>query len=139
MTQIATTLEQSKHLLEIGVPKETADMRWERDTVGVASDDIATHDLRVGGYCGTYDTPAWSLSALIGLLPQQIVINKYLGSDQGEIDEEYKLWFDFRDDGTVGYGYGDFFFDHADNLFEAVINLIYWLIDCGEELNTEEQ
>jgi hypothetical protein len=44
MTQTATTLEQSKILLEIGIKRTTADMRWECNTVGVPTyDSLSPH------------------------------------------------------------------------------------------------
>lgn len=72
---IATTKDQSQRLLRCGVSADTADMSW-----------IAPNRLVVGGVgfptlmCTEYfkhddsiqQTPAWSLSRLLGLLPKII-------------------------------------------------------------------
>lgn len=63
---IATTQEQSQRLLRCGVSADTADMaRYEDDEVPMMPWDWTT-----GSYGGTF--PAWSLSALLGLLPKKI-------------------------------------------------------------------
>jgi hypothetical protein len=133
MNQIATTKEQSERLIKLGVPKETADMhywlnhdnQWNLCLGNGANFQVNRNRL----------VEAWSLPALIGLLPKRISINTYLDSDRGEIDEDYELCFDYRRDGTVSYGYGDCYYNHAANIFDATINLIEWVIDCGTELN----
>lgn len=66
MRQIATTQNQSARLLQCGVSADTADMaRYEDDRVPMMPWDWTT-----GSYGGTF--PAWSLSALLGLLPASI-------------------------------------------------------------------
>lgn len=68
---ICTTQEQAARLLRCGVSADTADMaRYEDNTVSMMPWDWTT-----GSYGGTF--PAWSLSALLGLLPKKI-------------DDEYK-------------------------------------------------
>ena len=71
MSQIATTIEQSKRLIAAGLDPESADMMWvvpETFDSGFDGEDENTPDpqaslklQRHGRYC---DTPAWSLSAL---------------------------------------------------------------------------
>lgn len=71
MSQIATTIEQSKRLIAAGLDPESADMMWvvpETFDSGFDGEDENTPDppaslklQRYGRYC---DTPAWSLSAL---------------------------------------------------------------------------
>ena len=55
-----TTIEQSKILMEKGIPSKTADMYyWCGD------------QIRIGGYKAMdldYDIPAWSLSALLDVI-----------------------------------------------------------------------
>lgn len=72
-TQIATTIEQSKRLLEAGLDPGSADMMWVvPETLDSGDDDGEnTQDppaslklQRYGRYC---DTPAWSLSRLIDI------------------------------------------------------------------------
>lgn len=61
MNKICTTIEQSKKLTELGLSRETSDMFYWCGT-----------DLRIGGYKAQdkdTDIPAWSLSALLELMP----------------------------------------------------------------------
>lgn len=81
--QIATSIEQSRRLLTCGVDPETADMCWTQRTHRIDGTPIKkSHqkaNLWLGYPCKRYleddeqriDTPAWSLSALLGLLPPQ--------------------------------------------------------------------
>jgi hypothetical protein len=59
MSQIATTIEQSKRLLALGVPPETADMHYYQIA------NLEDWVLTVGGKLGTSnDVPAWSFACL---------------------------------------------------------------------------
>lgn len=71
MSQIATSIEQSKRLMEARVPKESADMSWvvpETFDSGFDGEDENTPDhpasLKLQRYWRYCDTPAWSISAL---------------------------------------------------------------------------
>lgn len=70
--QIATSIEQSKKLLELGLKRETADMFWRHC-------NLDNHDylITIDEYEKIYEanTPAWSLNALLKLLPQKIYHN----------------------------------------------------------------
>lgn len=63
MTQIATTIEQSKRLLKAGLSKEGADMQWtylrSEDTYWL---QVAREDSQLFA-----DFPAWSLSRLVDI------------------------------------------------------------------------
>lgn len=61
MTKICTTIGQSKKLVDLGLSRETSDMFYWCGT-----------DLRIGGYKAQdkdTDISAWSLSALLELMP----------------------------------------------------------------------
>ena len=70
MSQIATTIEQSKRLLAAGIDPASADMMWViPESFDSDWDDKETQEpslklQRYGRYC---DTPAWSLSRLCDL------------------------------------------------------------------------
>ena len=64
---IATTIEQSKRLLEAGIDPQTADMSWSN----VIVKEKAVPLLFVGD-AAPASMPAWSLSALTQLLPERI-------------------------------------------------------------------
>jgi hypothetical protein len=84
--QTATTIEQSCRLLEVGIKASTADMcyiftdmegeqisGWEASDVEADGGEVTTtlksKDDGSFDYSYVNDSPAWSLSALLGLLP----------------------------------------------------------------------
>jgi len=74
MSNIATTIEQSKHLLELGLDPKTADMWWSNrfvywkstPMIGVAAEQNQLYTFK---WC-EMDIPAWSLSALLEVMPK---------------------------------------------------------------------
>jgi len=67
MNKICTSLEQSKKLMELGIDIKNSDMYYWR---GVS--------LKIGGYRAQddEDVPAWSLAALLDVLPLEIEAHK---------------------------------------------------------------
>ena len=65
MTKICTDIEQSKKLIELGIDVNTADMFWL--TTDKSRLHILVEDLEK--YSRWDCMPAWSLSALLNLLP----------------------------------------------------------------------
>lgn len=61
---IATTLEQSRKLVELGVNPETADMSW----AGYSFGRLYLRAMPIKGYPEEL-SPAWSLSALLKMIP----------------------------------------------------------------------
>lgn len=82
MVMIATTMEQSRRLLELGLDPKTADMTIGidyQDKERLIADKIRNiqRDLEEIGYYDLYDIdyfhvlqPAWSLSALLEVMPR---------------------------------------------------------------------
>lgn len=68
---IATDQSQSQRLLACGVPAETADMFYDSSALSLMDYDSAVHerDSRRESY---EVIPAWSLSAVMELLPKQV-------------------------------------------------------------------
>ena len=67
MNKICTDIDQSKKLIELGIDVNTADMLWTYDFmvndingVNVISEQLKPEEN---------DIPAWSLTALLGLMP----------------------------------------------------------------------
>lgn len=112
MAQICTTRAQSKYLLKLGVPADTADMFYP---LGASFPEACDNgdNLQV-------DYPAWSLGALIELMPDRLIYE----------DVEFKLLLNnkvVRYDnqgsnltlsGCVG-----------ENLFENCVDMIEWLVN----------
>ena len=68
MSNIATTIEQSKHLLELGLDTKTADMVWIRYAAGGYRLEVLHRELfeRIM----ETDIAAWSLTALLDVMPK---------------------------------------------------------------------
>lgn len=72
MSNIATSIEQSKHLLELGLDPNTADMWWSNrfiywqstPMIGIATEQNQLYTFK---WCEE-DIPAWSLSALLEVI-----------------------------------------------------------------------
>lgn len=118
-TQIATTIEQSKKLLALGVSPESADMGYN----GVVNRDIGR--TRYDEYPTTMPNmdsiPAWSFLALTNLMPEQIdnhilVITKCMD--------------------VLGFSYLNelnhvLTIQDGNSSIEAAFNMICWLIEQG--------
>ena len=118
-SQICTTIEQSKRLLELGLKPETADMRhipYSGFSVPMKYND--------GFFFDDSDyTPAWSLHKLIELCPEYINIDGYA-------DTTY--WFKlYKLDNKIIYE-NDYdrwlYLGDGDTLFNTLIDCIEWLI-----------
>jgi hypothetical protein len=108
---VSTTIEQSKKLLELGIDVTTADMWW---------------NIAIGGYSdpscvpvSDVDIPAWSLSALLELIPESI--NDYTDNfSQLEITKKSISY--VYADGRLRIGY------LKSNLLDAVFEMVCWLL-----------
>lgn len=112
-TQICTTVEQSKRLLELGLNADTADMCWLAkklwgDDVEIPEEDrsyILSTD-KDDSFCSRYDVdcvPAWSLHRLIAMLPDR---------DRAYLTD----CCDFKD---------------CSRIYDEVVFLIEWIIENG--------
>ena len=72
MNKICTSLEQSKKLLELGIDVKTADMLWTYD--------FTVNDINCLNVISKHlkpeenDIPAWSLVALLELIPSNVFL-----------------------------------------------------------------
>jgi hypothetical protein len=101
---IVTTIEQSKHLLELGLKAETCDMHYDN-----------VQRIRMGK--SSIGTPAWSLSALIELMPYSIgsCNPKMVKNDYGYFMEP-----NVNDDDKV-----------YDTPLDATYEMVCWLLENG--------
>lgn len=103
---IATSVEQSKRLLAIGIKPESADMsyvgyQWNND---VASDlEMETIEPVGGLTVGNMpqDFPAWSLSALWDMIPIQFRAAIHLDLNSEQVIEELVSYIE---ETFIGYG-----------------------------------
>lgn len=124
--QIATTQEQSTRLLRCGVSAESADMHWDNKTLDEPF-------LNTGAVTDKRDTPAWSLSALLELLP------KFIPDAGGDFSYALKVqpcnlpgwtvcYYAYSLDKGKGY-------HRSEDVIEACVQLIEWLTANGYKLN----
>ena len=110
---IATNLEQSRKLVELGIDTSTADMHYAFSVIGGAAfqDMIdASATLLPGKENRKFPyEPAWSLSALLAVLP------KVINNETLFIETSPALWH---------IGYRDVYTARADNPVDACYELI---------------
>ncbi len=112
MNKICTTIEQSQKLIELGIDVNTADMCYR--IVAYNPDDI--HVYQPYCFAGTLesDIPAWSLSALLDLMPN--VKGHYPELCRGKQTGQYYMWIENTFDTQM-----------FDNPIDAAIEMIVWL------------
>lgn len=143
MNKICTSIEQSKKLIELGIDVNTADMRYGY---------IAPYEFSDRMYDGGYDEvpyhkdflkknpnfseneydgelPAWSLSALLELIPP------YLGEFKDGIDFGFSKamngkWYSahyikFNDDGLASFNITV----TGDTAIDAAFEMVVWLLE----------
>ncbi len=140
-TNIATTREQSTRLLQCGVSAESADTHWHGAIVPRGGSltsppepseewdlfnspyGFMPEEMQKAKLMEDYNEiiPAWSLSALLGLLPKEI--------------EDYHLSIEsFKETHYTTYirdNYDDYLIPHKDapELIDALYSLLVWVID----------
>ena len=149
---LSTTQDQSARLLKCGVSADTADMCWHAAIVAIVSRggsltsmpepskewdlwaepyNCMSEELQAAKLMEDYNEiqPAWSLSALLGLLPFRIYSGKY----ECWLDIAPK---DYSKQWSIGYysirtikG-----LTHNENLIECAVQEIEWLSANGYKL-----
>ena len=116
MNKICTSIEQSKKLIELGINVDTADMchryRWSNNSfINLPCAEKAREPI-------TGDIPAWSLAALLDVIPKHIKDYNVLRIDINEKD--FSIWYD-----NVGYGVNT---ELPDITMESAVNACYEMI-----------
>lgn len=115
MSNIATNIEQSKHLLELGLDPSTADMWWIDDQLVAKSDkfDVPSNDEETTVHC------AWSLDALIEVMRKlNVVVTLQM--------TEMATWLRIKDLGFIWQK--DI---HVKDPMDAVYGGMLWLLEKG--------
>lgn len=124
MNKICTSIEQSKKLIELGIDVNTADMLWTYDFVvndinglNIISDNFKPEEN---------DIPAWSFTALLELMPFQIIENNqrygfYLA--QGYNSQGKTYHFEYKTN-TGNYMIETYYYN---NPVYAAFEMICWL------------
>lgn len=147
--QIATTAEQSARLLKCGVPAESADMSYQfiDDCVNNTDKPICStpkeqYNTLIGygfGDSRIHITPAFSLSALLSLLPKEIY-DESGDSFYFSLAKEFPLSEEYGAAYIPCWDKGDAIVRKRDNSpIEACVQLIEWLAENGYKLNVIEK
>ena len=139
MDKICTSIEQSRKLIELGIDVNTADMRYGY---------IAPYDFSDRMYDGGYDEvpypkdflkknpyfseneydgelPAWSLTALMELMPDKISIDNesyYLSFTKKSVEFRGPITWDGQK--TKSF--------EMDNILDAAFEMVVWLKENGK-------
>ncbi len=113
MNKICTSIEQSKKLIELGIDMNTADMMWTYDfTAGVINGiNVISGHFKPE----EKDIPAWSISALFELLPEDFLL--YKGDDDGCYYECYEYG-NSKEFGSEAYS------NVLDGVYEVICKLL---------------
>lgn len=108
MNKICTDIDQSKKLIELGIDINTADMLWTYDFMvnDINGLNVISEQLKPE----ENDIPAWSLTALLKLMPKCII------STPNPL--------------STNYCYRNIEFDmecYADNPVDAAFEILVWL------------
>lgn len=132
--QIATTREQSDRLLQCGVTADSADMCYDSGALSLMDYDSAVHER--DSRRETYEVvPAFSLSALLALLPKVIESHSIL-------PEKYSLLLMPKDNACMAC-YANkrlqYIVSVAQPIIEACVQIIEWLTANNYKLNGIEK
>lgn len=135
-TNISTNKEQSDRLLRCGVPADTADMCWTRfESDGEKYEQLSVMDESAYEFASLSPIPAWSLSALLGLLPFKIHSGKYeywLDIAPMDYGKQWSIGYYCTEKPRVIKG-----LTHTDSLIECAVQEIEWLSKNGYKLNEQ--
>lgn len=150
--QIATTKEQSQRLIACGVNPDSADMcylYWDESGEQLSRDEwleceegidrgesyLIPKDFGMYDYSYSDDAPAWSLSALLALLPMEI---RKDGMDftmalkpYPHEEECYRWCISYYDNELEATAY----YSEAPDPIEACVRMVRTLTDNGYKLN----
>lgn len=129
-TNIATTQDQSQRLLRCGVSAYTADMTLSYCNGGFY--ELMATPFHYGCF-NEEDAPAWSLSALLGLLPFKIHSVRYeywLDIAPMDYGKQWSIGYYCAEKPRVIKGLA-----HTDSLIECAVLMVEWLTRHNYKLN----
>ena len=123
---ISTTIEQSQHLLELGLDPKTADMVWMCNKwLYSIKDNILNQEQ-----FSERDTLAWSLTALLKVMPKDTNETYHLFSSMMELGS----WICDRSKyyiGADGHNKNDYECFKSDSPVTAAYAMVCWLLEQG--------
>lgn len=126
--KICTSLEQSKKLMELGIDVNTANMMWEYEPDKDVYWDKPTI-IPIDSYIFINDIPAWSLSALLGLMPKLYEFEDD-PNDGGCQPDLCKGW--DNNQWHIVYRSSIYITEWHDDPIDAAFEMIVWLKENGK-------
>ena len=125
-----TSIEQVKHLLELGLDSNSADMLWEQHNKEEPYVTIKPWTTK-GKSIGAHILPCWSLGALLEVMPKSIIDEYTSKGWLGMCLLYYSSW-----RWIVYYSNEDIdspaiYEEKGDTLIEAAYNMVCWLLEQG--------
>lgn len=131
MTNQVTSIEQSKRLLELGVPAEKASMAWAQCS-GEWHLSVLPHYTASKEYIDSgISIPAFTVTDLLEMLPAGITYGRlYITRSSYSKGEDWRVFYK-----RVGVSKGSIisFGDHT--LIVPACNMIEWVVSNGYKLN----
>lgn len=129
MKDQVTSIEQSKRLIEMGVPADKASMVW------LAPIDLNEYYLTTKmGYCcpDERDIPAFTVADLLGMIPAEITYGRLYVSHPKipSVKNDFNVFYK-----RVGREKGAIKSFRHPNLTCACVMMVEWLLSNGYELN----
>ena len=132
MTDQVTSVEQSKRLIEMGVPAEKASMVWHTMPAVIGrSKLLIAEEEHVGWMCRNFPgqyAPAFTVADLLGLLPPKI-------SCQDPSDGNFRMRRYMGENGIEWVVDYDRFIANDVSIINALVETIILLVSTKHELN----
>lgn len=131
MKDQVTSIEQSKRLIELGVPAEKASMCWVKDP-NENEYYLAVHDEYCYEVACLEPVPAFTVADLLGLLPAEITYGSLYVSHPKipSIKNDFNVFYK-----RVGREKGAIKSFRSPNLTSACAMMVEWLLSNGYKLN----
>lgn len=135
MENQVTSIEQSKRLIELGVPAEKASMVWEMDEdcarLKIWNTDEETRRILHNKYPDYY-APAFTVANLMGLIPAEITYGRLYVSHPKipSVKNDFNVFYK-----RVGREKGAIKSFRSPNLTWACAMMAEWLLSNGYKLN----
>lgn len=130
MENQVTSIEQSKRLIELGVPAEKASMVWEMDEdcarLKIWNTDKETRRVLHNKYPNYY-VPAFTVADLMGLLPSVIFRFNLTLEKTGEDGWDFEFG-QISEDEEYGFA-------RNKSLIDLLVGRIEWVMSNGYKLN----
>lgn len=123
----ATDIKTSRKLERLGLDTATSDVHWESDNKRL------THKLCIGKAKGKHCTPAWTLAALLAVMPESIRVGNevYVQVMRKWYDPEQECEsYDFSYEDAVGHIPSNADYDNTDPTAAAAA-MVEWLLSDG--------